>query len=340
MATPPSPLVRNPTTHVNPWEPQTDHSNGHPRDANLHANGNYSPTSSTPPLSPIPTSSSSSSSPPPPSDRDPAAISLRAFALGAALSASLLTTLYLSPLSNRTDDHPNRNPTPPPTTTPPWRLPSFLLLLSLFHFLEFYTTAVSNPAAATLSAFLLSSNGRAYNIAHCMAFAEAFAHHRFFPGYARDVFPPAFHTAWLGLGAAMLVVGQGTRTAAMVHAGSNFSHLIQSRKKQGHVLVTGGVYRHLRHPSYFGFFWWGLGTQVVLGNVLCLAGYALVLWRFFRRRIESECCFPFRGMQSLGGVAADVWVLCAEEETLLVGFFGMDYVRYRDRTRVGIPFIQ
>lgn len=29
----------------------------------------------------------------------------------------------------------------------------------------------------------------------------------------------------------------------------------------------------------------------------------------------------------------------AEEETLLVGFFGMDYVRYRDRTRVGIPFI-
>lgn len=41
-----------------------------------------------------------------------------------------------------------------------------------------------------------------------------------------------------------------------------------------------------------------------------------------------------------GGAAADVWVLCAEEETLLVGFFGMDYVRYRERTRVGIPFIQ
>ena len=85
----------------------------------------------------------------------------------------------------------------------------------------------------------------------------------------------------------MVVVGQAVRTTAMVHAGANFSHLVQSKKKEGHVLVTGGVYRYLRHPSYFGFFCWGIGTQVVLGNVACLVGYAVVLWRFFRRRIES-----------------------------------------------------
>jgi len=30
----------------------------------------------------------------------------------------------------------------------------------------------------------------------------------------------------------------------------------------------------------------------------------------------------------------------AEEENSLVGFFAMDYVRYRDRTMVGIPFIK
>lgn len=53
---------------------------------------------------------------------------------------------------------------------------------------------------------------------------------------------------------------------------------------------------------------------MVLGNAVCLVGYAVVLRRFFRRRIERE-------------------------ETLLVGFFGMDYVRYRDGTRVGIPFV-
>ena len=122
----------------------------------------------------------------------------------------------------------------------------------------------------------------------------------------------------------------------MIHAGSNFNHLIQSKKKQGHVLVTGGIYKHLRHPSYFGFFWWGLGTQVVLGNTVCLVGYGVVLWRFFRRRIESML-IPFRGLRRdlllTGGRS------CTEEETLLIGFFGIDYVRYRDRTRVGIPFI-
>ena len=87
----------------------------------------------------------------------------------------------------------------------------------------------------------------------------------------------------------LLVLGQTVRTTAMAHAGQNFNHIVQSRRKEGHVLVTEGVYAYLRHPSYFGFFWWGIGTQMVLGNAACLVGYAVVLWRFFRRRIEREC---------------------------------------------------
>lgn len=39
-----------------------------------------------------------------------------------------------------------------------------------------------------------------------------------------------------------------------------------------------------------------------------------MLWRFFSKRIEGE-------------------------EELLVRFFGDEYVQYRKRTRVGIPFI-
>ena len=95
----------------------------------------------------------------------------------------------------------------------------------------------------------------------------------------------------LVVGFAMLVIGQATRTMAMAHAGSNFNHLVQMKKKQGHELVTDGIYAWLRHPSYFGFWWWGLGTQVVLGNWVCLVGYAVVLWRFFRGRIEREFVF-------------------------------------------------
>ena len=120
------------------------------------------------------------------------------------------------------------------------------------------------------------------------------------PGYVSEKVPASWHTAWLVLGAAMLVVGQGTRTTAMMHAGSNFNHLIQKKKKEGHVLVTGGIYRYLRHPSYFGFFWWGLGTQVVLGNAVCLVGYAVVLWRFFRKRIKSESSHIFVSMEMEG----------------------------------------
>ena len=72
--------------------------------------------------------------------------------------------------------------------------------------------------------------------------------------------------------------------------------------------------------------------------MVCLVGYAVVLWRFFRRRIESAYAMIISVLVEIDrvGAVADV---CAEEETLLIGFFGMDYVRYRDRTRVGIPLI-
>lgn len=86
----------------------------------------------------------------------------------------------------------------------------------------------------------------------------------------------------------LLLVGQVVRTIAMAQAASNFNHHVQSQHQQGHVLVNTGLYRYLRHPSYFGFFWWGLGTQLVLGNMVCFVGYSLVLWQFFSSRIKRK----------------------------------------------------
>ena len=85
-------------------------------------------------------------------------------------------------------------------------------------------------------------------------------------------------------------------------------------KPQHHRLVTTGVYSVLRHPSYCGWFWWSLGTQVLLANPVCFALYALLSWRFFRDRI------PF-------------------EEATLGAFYPREYPSYRARTHVGIPFI-
>ena len=98
----------------------------------------------------------------------------------------------------------------------------------------------------------------------------------------------------------MLVTGQATRSLAMAQAGTNFNHTVQMQKKYGHELVTDGIYASLRHPSYFGFWWWGLGTQLVLGNVLCFVGYAVVLWQFFHSRIKRELPLCYLGCRGGG----------------------------------------
>lgn len=209
-----------------------------------------------------------------------AGISLRAMLLGTSLGltssmALLLSTVYPTPL---------------------WRAPFFVASLSLFHFLEFWVTAQYNTRYATVSAFLLSSNGWAYNVAHGSAIVECIVSHYFFPGQTSfgrllTVTEPVFGrevSLLLVAGFILLAVGQVVRTIAMATAASNFNHHVQSQHQEGHVLVKSGLYGYLRHPSYFGFFWWGLGTQLVLGNAVCFVGYALVLWRFFSSRIKRE----------------------------------------------------
>lgn len=209
-----------------------------------------------------------------------AGISLRAMLLGTALGLTSSLALVLSFFYE----------------TPLWRVPFFIASLSLFHFLEFYVTAQYNTRCATLSAFLLSSNGWAYNVAHGSAVVECVVSYFFFPettflGQLFTVTEPAFGydvSVLLLVGFVLLAVGQIVRTIAMATAASNFNHHVQSEHQQGHVLVKSGLYAYLRHPSYFGFFWWGLGTQLILGNGICFVGYALVLWQFFSSRIRRK----------------------------------------------------
>ncbi|KAI9665136.1 MAG: hypothetical protein M1831_002146 [Alyxoria varia] len=189
-----------------------------------------------------------------------------------------------------------------------WRFPFFLTVLSLFHYLEYIITALYNPSGANISAFLLT-NGRAYNIAHSLSLSEITLTTVFFSTHQSTLSSPR---RTIPLGLLLILLGQSVRTLAMAHAGPSFNHTVQTSKLKGHALVTGGVYSVFRHPAYFGFFWWAIGTQVVVGNLACGLGYAGVLWVFFSRRIRGE-------------------------EDLLVQFFGEGYVRYRRRTVVGIP---
>jgi protein-S-isoprenylcysteine O-methyltransferase len=225
-------------------------------------------------------------------------IALRSCLLGGVLIASSTLTIHLL-------RHTSYSPL--------WRAPFFLAALSLFHFLEFWTTAAYNTRSAQISSFLLSSNGIAYQGAHSFAMAELLTTHYFFPH--RTWLPsPILRNVLLFSGLFLIISGQIIRSIAMCVAGTNFNHIVQSTKRSSHTLITTGIYAYLRHPSYFGFFWWAIGTQLVLGNLCGFVVYWAVLWRFFSVRIEGE-------------------------EELLVKFFGEQYVRYREKTRVGIPFI-
>ena len=212
-------------------------------------------------------------------------ISIRAFGLGIALAISTVFTVELVYWGNGL-----------------WRAPCFVVALALFHYLEFDLTARYNPADASISSFLLSSNGMGYAAAHTSAMVELLVRHWLSSAYVPiwltlpfsipRLFPSIPTSVAIGLGMILIVVGQLVRSAAMRTARTNFNHIIQSTKKADHVLVTDGVYAFSRHPSYFGFFWWGLGTQLLLGNRICFVIYAVVLWKFFHHRITRKL-WPF-----------------------------------------------
>jgi len=182
----------------------------------------------------------------------------------------------------------------------------YLAAWSAFHWAEFAVTAGWNKEKCSVDSFLLE-NGAQYHIAHGAAVLE----------YILTLYfkPSLKHFPYVSVvGMTLVVIGQVLRSSAMIHAGISFSHAIAFKKLDTHVLVTDGIYSWFRHPSYAGFFYWALGTQLVLQNPVSLVAFGMVLWRFFSSRIRSE-------------------------EGLLIRFFGGDYVQYRKRVGTMIPFI-
>ena len=118
---------------------------------------------------------------------------------------------------------------------------------------------------------------------------------------------------WNPSGIIIVFVGQALRSMAMIQASTNFSHLVAHNKAEGHRLVKEGVYscvssqdplkciltpnhRWFRHPSYTGFFYWAVGTQMVLQNHVCFFVFVALLWRFFYHRIRCKFLMPVTGI--------------------------------------------
>ncbi|KAG7520351.1 protein-S-isoprenylcysteine O-methyltransferase [Solea senegalensis] len=222
----------------------------------------------------------------------------------------------------------------------------YMCSLSFFHYSEYLVTAVINPRSLSLDSFLLN-HSMEYTLAAVSSWVEFTVEKLTVPGGLSSFsftpfknvhvqvnsFPKPEHGAeiqdfslcvsvselkqlhWLSfLGLFMVLCGEGLRKAAMLTAGSNFNHIVQNEKARSHVLVTDGVYAYFRHPSYVGWFYWSIGTQILLCNPVCTLGYTIASWRFFRERIE-------------------------EEEVSLINFFAEDYVEYKKKVPTGLPFI-
>jgi len=183
----------------------------------------------------------------------------------------------------------------------------YIMIMSFFHFSEFLVTSIIRPQTLSTDSFLLN-HSKAYKLAALVSWIEYLVEFYFFPSMKGF--------GWFSLlGLVLCIGGEALRKIAMLTAGSNFDHLIRTHREDKHKLVTSGIYGVFRHPSYVGWFYWSIGTQIILCNPLCIVAYALASWRFFYERVY-------------------------EEEITLLNFFGDQYVSYQKKVSTGLPFIR
>lgn len=180
----------------------------------------------------------------------------------------------------------------------------YLILLATFHFSEFFVTSLTNPSTLAVSSFLIDQS-YAYVIAITCSFIEYYLEAYLFPQFKK------FNIISM-LGLMIAISGELVRKLAMLTAGRNFSHCITQTKSPDHKLVTHGIYSYFRHPSYAGWFYWAVGSQVLLLNPICIVMFSLTSYKFFKDRIHYE-------------------------EQLLVDFFGKDYENYREQVGIWMP---
>ncbi|TIB74191.1 farnesyl cysteine-carboxyl methyltransferase, mediates the carboxyl methylation step during C-termin [Wallemia mellicola] len=231
-------------------------------------------------------------------------ISLIAFTLGAVFGLSLLPGLSVINLDLSAII---------PTALHSTQVSLYLVILCWFHLWEFLSTAGWNMTKTSVDSYLLN-NGYSYTAAHAFGLVSHYLLILFYPSISQN------HYLIIS-GLALVVVGQVLRTLAMVHASESFSHHVASFKQKDHKLVTNGVYRIVRHPSYLGFYLWALGTQMILTNPLSFIAFAIILHRFFTDRIKH------------------ILLILADEETYLVKFFGNDYQSYKNNVYSFFPYI-
>ncbi len=118
------------------------------------------------------------------------------------------------------------------------------------------------------------------------------------------------HPAPFAAGVAILASGLWLFHRSHVDLGVNWSITLQVR--EGHTLVTNGVYRGMRHPMYSSLFLYSVGQMIALPNWIAGPSYLVSFGILFAFRVRAE-------------------------ERMMLDEFGDAYSYYMRRTRRLIP---
>jgi len=118
------------------------------------------------------------------------------------------------------------------------------------------------------------------------------------------------HPAAFTIGCALLATGLWLFYRSHAYLGTNWSITLEVREH--HRLVTGGVYRRVRHPMYSALFVYALGQMLALPNWIAGPSYLAAFGILYLLRVGRE-------------------------ERMMLDAFGADYEQYARSTNRLIP---
>ena len=123
--------------------------------------------------------------------------------------------------------------------------------------------------------FFLINHSKAWVISTLASFAEMIIGTYYFNEYKKI-------KILFFIGLILTIIGQYFRIAALFTGKKNFTHRIRYKKVEQHELIMNGIYSLSRHPSYFGFFIWSVGIEIMCCNPICTIAFTVYYLNFLK----------------------------------------------------------
>ena len=117
--------------------------------------------------------------------------------------------------------------------------------------------------------------------------------------------------AWAGwIGVATFAVALWMLWRSHADLGRNWR--VTTELREGHTLVTSGVFRHIRHPMYSAHWLWGIAQALLIHNWISGLASLVILFPMYLLRVKCE-------------------------EDMMLEKFGEEYLTYMNRTGRIVP---